>query len=334
MKNNIDEIRKSQHIKLALNSQILENDTRFYYEPALNCNIDSVDLSVNFLNSKFNAPIWISSMTGGTENAGKINKNLANACKKYRFGMGLGSCRQIIDSNEHLEDFALRKITGDDVLIFANLGIAQVEQLVSEVKINKINELIDKTETNGLIIHINPLQEWLQPEGDKIKTSPINTISEILNKTNINLIVKEVGQGMGPESLLNLMKMPLRAIEFGALGGTNFSKIEISRNEKILKNEFSSVASIGHTAVEMIDFINDILKQNKNIKCKNFIISGGVKGFLDGYYLINKINANAIYAQASGFLQYAMKDFESLCYFIESQLEGLKMAKTLLKCRV
>lgn len=333
MKKTIEAERKLQHIQLALKSQIYDKDSRFFYEPLLNCDIDSADISINFIDTKFAAPIWVSSMTGGALHASKINANLAKACKKYGLGMGLGSCRQLLENDKYLKDFNLRNVAGDDVIIYANLGIAQVEQLVNSGNIKKIKELIEKTETNGLIIHINPLQEWLQPEGDKIKKSPLDTISEIINKTDLNLMVKEVGQGMGPKSLEKLMQMPLKAIEFGAHGGTNFSKIEISRNDYILKNELESVTYIGHSALEMIGFVNTILEQNKNIECKNFIISGGVKGFLDGFYLLSKINTNAIYAHASGFLQYAMSDFNNLCQYVESQFSGLKMAKTLLTPR-
>lgn len=331
MKEKSDSVRKTQHIELAFNSQILENDSRFYYEPAINCDIQSAKTEINFMNYNFGAPIWVSSMTGGAENANKINTNLALACKKYKLGMGLGSCRLLLDSDKYLSDFNVRKIAGDDILIYANLGIAQVEQLIFSNNLNKINELIDKTETNGLIIHINPLQEWLQPEGDNIVLKPFETISEILNKTNLNIIVKEVGQGFGPQSLKKIMSMPLKAIEFGALGGTNFSKIELSRNDKILKNEFSVVSNIGHNAREMVGFVNEILKENSNsVLCSNFIISGGIKDFLDGYYLTSIINSNAIYAQASAFLKHAMIDFDSLCNYIETQISGFKMAKTLL----
>lgn len=331
MKKKTEAERKSEHIKLALKSQISETDTRFYYEPAINCNINDTDISVKFLNYKFGAPIWVSSMTGGTANANKINNNLALACKKYNLGIGLGSCRSLLYSDEFLNDFNLRKIAGDNAVIFANLGIAQVEQLLISDKLNKISELIDKTNTNGLIIHINPLQEWLQPEGDKISLNPFHTISEVLNKKDINIIVKEVGQGMGPESIKKLMELPLKAIEFGALGGTNFSQIEISRNDNILKSEFTPVTKVGHTAIEMVDFVNYLTK-NKNFKplCNNFIISGGIKGFLDGYYLTSKINSPSIYAHASGFLKYAQLDFDNLCNYIETQISGLKMAKTLL----
>jgi isopentenyl-diphosphate delta-isomerase len=135
---------------------------------------------------------------------------------------------------------------------------------------------------------------------------------------------------MGPESLNSLMALPLEAIEFAALGGTNFSLLELKRG-KGDKSPFNQLSEIGHTAEEMIFFINQMLTNKKNkFKCKKFIISGGVKDFLDGYYLMNKLNASAIYGQASAFLLHAKKNYTSLHKYIQSQIDGLMLAQNYL----
>lgn len=322
--------RKADHLDLAFLSQVSETDSRFYYEPAINAHPNHSIDAVTFLDYTLHAPLWISSMTGGTDHAKTINQNLAKACGKFKLGMGLGSCRILLDDSKYLEDFKVRRFIGDDLPLFANLGIAQLESLLNSGKVNKLKELLDKTEANGLIIHINPLQEWLQAEGDSIKQSPLITLSELLNKVDFKLIVKEVGQGMGPKSLEALMKLPLSAIDFGAHGGTNFAMLEMLRGDKIKKELYEPIANIGHTANEMVELVNDILAKSKNYACQNFIISGGVKSFLDGYYLTRKINANAIYGQASALLKFAKEDYESLCEYLELQIKGLAMANTFL----
>jgi isopentenyl-diphosphate Delta-isomerase len=114
--------------------------------------------------------MWVSSMTGGTKMAHTINHNLARACKEFRIGMGLGSCRKLLDDDTYFEDFNLRPIMGDDLPLFANLGIAQVEILLAENKLDQIKRLVEKLQADGLIIHINPLQEWMQPEGQQDST--------------------------------------------------------------------------------------------------------------------------------------------------------------------
>ena len=325
--------RKADHIDLAFLSQVSETDKRFYYEPVLQAHPNDTITPINFLDKELGAPIWVSSMTGGTTHAKTINQNLAKACGKYKMGMGLGSCRIILDDDTFLEDFKVRKFIGDTLPLYANLGIAQVEELLSAGKSDKIKELIDKTETDGLIVHINPLQEWLQPEGDRINQAPLVTIKELLNKADLKIIVKEVGQGMGPASLKSLMELPLAAIDFGAHGGTNFAQLEMLRGNEIRKEVYEPVANIGHTTVEMVEFVNGILNHSEDFACKDFIISGGVKNFLDGYYLTEKLNANAIYGQASALLKHAKENYELLCEYLELQIKGFAMAKTFLKVR-
>jgi len=320
--------RKKDHIKLALASQIAKTDDRFYYEPMLG-NMGSVSIEVEFLNKKLSAPLWISSMTGGTAMAYDINHKLAKACKKYGLGMGLGSCRSLLDSDSRFKDFDLRETIGNQPL-FANIGIAQIEAMLKANKIDKLSKMVGNLQADGLIVHINPLQEWLQPEGDQILVSPTETLKNLLAHVNMPVIAKEVGQGFGPKSMEALMALPLAAIDFAAHGGTNFSQIEMSRSKNESTHPYKGVSQIGHSAIDMVGFANKALNNMTNIACKNFIISGGVGGFLDGYYLTSKLNAQCIYGQGNAFLQATIKGYDELCTYIEAQIDGLKMAKSFL----
>ena len=126
------EQRKEDHIALAFDAQVGLGsiDSRFYYEPLLSGHSRKEDTyEVDFLDYKFQLPLWVSSMTGGTERAANINKNLAKACGEYKLGMGLGSCRSLLLSNDRLSDFDVKKLVGDQPL-YANLGIAQLEDLL------------------------------------------------------------------------------------------------------------------------------------------------------------------------------------------------------------
>lgn len=336
MEQELTSARKKAHIDLAFESQVSEihSDDRFYYEPLLAAHPQSIAMPTPILGKVLQAPIWVSSMTGGTAMAGTINHRLAQACGKYGLGMGLGSCRIILDSDEYLPDFALRKTIGSHLPFFANLGIAQVEELLATNQAAKINTLVDKLEADGLIVHINPMQEWLQPEGDKIMHPPLDTIKRLLDVLKSKLIVKEVGQGMGPASLEALFSLPLEAIDFAALGGTNFAKLELLRGDEDNHSMYQNLSFVGHTANEMVEFTNALLAQmGSKALCKQVIISGGVKDFLDGYYLINKVTCAAIYGKASPFLKYAAASYEELEYYIEKQLEGLALAKAYLKVR-
>jgi len=329
--------RKRDHIELAFRSQVGTNllDSRFYYEPLLSAHPDaSTTVSSIFLEKKLQSPIWVSSMTGGTELARTINHNLARACKDFGMGMGLGSCRGLLNSDEYFKDFDIRSIIGDDLPLYANLGIAQLEQLLLNGQVEQVFRMLDKLRADGLIIHVNPMQEWLQPEGDRFTHPPLQTIEEYLKITDRPVIVKEVGQGMGYASMKALFQLPLAAVDFAASGGTNFAMLELLRSNPEKQSIYESLAKIGHSAEEMVEMVNKIKEElGESMVCKEVIVSGGVKNFLDGYYLINKLNLSCVYGQASGFLKYARGDYQNLYNYVQSQVDGLALAKAFLKVK-
>ena len=329
--------RKQDHIELAFQSQIDKAllDQRFYYEPLLAAHPERNSFpKIDFLQKEFRVPIWVSSMTGGTQMAHTINHNLARACKDFGMGMGLGSCRSLLFDDEYLADFDVRHLMGDDLALYANLGIAQVEQLLASKDHYLIAQLIDKLKADGLIIHVNPLQEWLQPEGDRFLHPPIDTIKKVLELFDFPIIVKEVGQGMGYHSLKALLQLPLAAIDFAASGGTNFSKLELLRSKTDKQEIYQQLALLGHSAEEMVAMTNKLLTDlGDKIVCKQIIISGGIKHFLDGYYLINKLALPCIYGQASSFLKHAQGTYENLYHYIDAQIQGLELAQTFLKLK-
>lgn len=322
------EKRKKDHIELALNSQSLvsDHDERFNYEPLLNPHPKEGGLQIEFLGKQMKNPIWISSMTGGSEYSKIINTNLAKACNEFGLGMGLGSCRTLLESDEYLSHFDLRDIIGNEYPFYANLGISQVEQAVHQNEISKIINLVKKLKADGLIIHVNPIQEWLQPEGDTLLYSPIETIKYFLSESKLKIIVKEVGQGFGPQSLKELLKLPLIAIELGAYGGTNFSKLELKRSMPIVKEMLQPFSRVGNFADQMISDINNIVAESDDVLCKQVIISGGITSFLDGYYLMKKSNLPSVFGQASTMLRYAREDYEKLREYVQYQIKGLQMA--------
>lgn len=329
------ENRKSDHIALAFQSQVdqLMIDKRFSYEPLLSAHPPKKLFNFPFLGKQIQAPIWVSSMTGGTEKAYQINQNLAKACAHFKMGMGLGSCRSLLESNDRLKDFDFRKIIGDDLPFYANIGIAQLSQLIQQKKHFLIDDLIKKLDADGIIIHVNPLQEWLQPEGDAIEEMPILTIKKFIDLSKQKIIVKEVGQGMGKASLRELVQLPIQAIEFAAHGGTNFSKLELLRTNETNQAIFSAISSIGHSADEMVSFVNELITElGDKFIVQNFIISGGIKNFLDGHYLMQKLSSHtAVYGQASALLKYAENNYEELHQYIENQIKGLQLSKAYFK---
>jgi len=310
-------------------------DDRFFYDPILHSHPDGLLEPIQFLGKQLKLPLWVSSMTGGTAMAAKINHNLARACQEFGMGMGLGSCRSLIDNDDRISDFDVRSTVGDNLPLFGNLGIAQVETLIRENKHRAFDDLVNKLRLDGLIVHVNPLQEALQPEGDHIVNPPIDTLSRLIDVTSCKLIVKEVGQGFGYDSLKALFKLPLAAIDFGASGGTNFALLEIMRSqEEDLAKHLAPLARVGHSADQMVQYSNQISDELGDQRlCQEVIISGGVGNFLDGYYYMRRLKLRSIYGQASAFLKYAMQDYGTLRRYVKAQSKGLALAKAYLRIK-
>jgi len=151
--------RKQDHIELAFQSQVAKDslDKRFYYEPLLAPH-PTADVLPAF---------------------SFLSKHLARACGEFGMGMGLGSCRSLLYDDEHLADFNVRHLIGDKLPLYANLGIAQLEQLIAKKELYRVRNLLEKLQADGLIIHVNPFQEWMQPEGDHFSIAPITTIQTV-----------------------------------------------------------------------------------------------------------------------------------------------------------
>lgn len=336
-KNSMDikqDARKKDHIDLAIQAQVSRAhlDGRFYYEPLLSNHPVSTNDSLKFFGKTLRAPLWVSSMTGGTGEARHINQNLARVCREFGLGMGLGSCRVLLDENaeskKYFPDFDLRPILGNELPFFANLGIAQVEQLIEKKETQKITNLLGDLSADGLMVHVNPLQEWFQPEGDRLKFSPLETLTKLCELIKTQIVVKEVGQGMGPKSLKALLELPIAGIELAGFGGTNFTRIEQVRS----KNTNTAFSQVGHTPAEMVMFLNDLASVNSAFKQKQIIISGGIENCLDGFFLRENLTFPSVIGQAKNFLIHA-ENYEDLKKYTAEEIVGLAMAKAYLTAK-
>ena len=322
--------RKKDHIELALASQIdaAQSNSNLVYEPALGYEGKNTFSGLKIAGKHVKAPFWISSMTGGTIETGELNKVLAVAANKLGAAMGLGSCRIALEDPKQLSFFQVRKELGDDLPLFANLGIAELETLVDRNQLFKLQELVAATEADGLIIHINPLQELLQPEGACHQKPPMDSLKALLDVANYPIIVKEVGQGFGPQSLNALLSLPLEAIELAGFGGTNFSRVEILRSKE-KHPSLEALGLIGHNPLEMLHWLN----ASTQIQCKNIIISGGVKDAIEGHHYNSLCKLPSLYGIASRLLKPAQTSVESLIEYLTIELKSYNIAADFLTLR-
>lgn len=330
----MSENRKSDHIELSFKSvpKTQMNLGDLAYEPLFSAHPKTGSASKKFLDKEFGLPLWVSSMTGGTEKAQKINTNLAKACGEFKLGMGLGSCRCLLEDDSRLVDFDVKKYMGE-MPLYTNLGIAQLEQLILAGKLNLVTELNKKLNADGLIIHVNPLQEWAQAEGDRYCHPPLETIMRVIDGLKCPIIIKEVGQGFGPKSLESLVKLPIKAIELAGFGGTNFTMIEqarLSAKESGTLPVNSHFALIGHTVEDMIQNLNRLFKPGVNDSIE-IIISGGVNNPIQAQVLMESLKFNNVVGMAASLLKNSMGDYEELQSYVAELGEGLELANAYLK---
>ncbi len=254
--------RKSDHLKLAKSVQFNSKSSSLLeygltYEPCLAAfPAEDFSLSQKIGKKSLRHPVWISSMTGGSSESGKINKTLAKLANQFQLGMGLGSCRVIMEQPKSIKDFLLRPLLGK-APFWANLGICEVDVYLKNNKWKIFQKILEELEVDGLFIHINPTQEFLQPHGSKLKRPAMEILQDLIaQQPKLPLMIKEVGQGMGPQSLKALSQLPLVGVEFASLGGTNFASLELARNNKGNKylEPHNSLTKLGHSAKEMVDF--------------------------------------------------------------------------------
>lgn len=314
--------RKNEHIELALSSRAGIRPSwvsSLSYEPLFS-SFEFKSLETTFLNKMIKAPFMVSSMTGGASSAYEINSRLAKMCKDFGIPMALGSCRPLLHSSKDIKDFDMRKILGDELPLIANLGIHQVDELLRSNEVKAFKNLLNDLDSDLLMIHINPLQEFTQREGDKFVRSPFHILSDFAMKVDVPFGVKEVGQGMGYKSLEALHSLPLKVIEFSAYGGTNFTNIELKRRSSV--GAMESLSFLGHDAIEMVESINRI--KNSGVE---YVISGGIKDPLYAHYLSLSCNQKHILGLASAFLEKAMVSYEELYEFTHSFIETTKFLR-------
>ena len=224
--------RKADHIRINLEEDVRSNLTtgfeRYHFThlalPELN--LEDINLESEIFNRRLNAPILISSMTGGTDEAGRINRTLAEAAQETKIAMGLGSQRAAIDDPQLQSTFQVRQYA-PDILSFANLGAVQLNYGYGLKECQLAVEMID---ADALVLHLNPLQEAVQPEGDGNFSGLLAKIEGVCNNLSVPVIVKEVGWGISAKTAHQLAEAGVSAIDVAGAGGTSWSQVEMHRS--------------------------------------------------------------------------------------------------------
>ena len=214
--------RKKDHIDLCLNEDVGYNKTngfeKYTFKHYANTEVrtDKIDLSTKFFAKKIDLPFLISCMTGGTGEAEKINEKLAIAANELNIPIGVGSQRQALENKDYHSTYRVVRKNAGNVPVLGNIGAAQVAK--SNRIIEEIKYLIDLVEADAMVIHLNPLQEMLQKDGDKDFSGLLKNIGKICSGIKIPVIVKEVGSGISKESAKKLLNEGVKGIDVAGAG--------------------------------------------------------------------------------------------------------------------
>jgi isopentenyl-diphosphate delta-isomerase len=278
MKAGKTEQRKKEHIELCLTDDVaFKSKTNgfelydFEHYAITEVELDKIDLSTRFYGKKINYPFLISCMTGGTSEAERINEKLAFAAKELNIPIGVGSQRQALEDKSHHSTYRVVRKNAGNVPVLGNIGAAQV------IQSNKLDEdlkfLIDLIEADAMVVHVNPLQELLQPEGEPNFKGLLKKLEKAIPRIKVPVIVKEVGSGISPKAAKNLLDIGVKGIDVSGSGGTSWAAVELIRT----KREDSYLREWGLPTSYCIREIKKLKKEYKFL----LIGSGGIVNGID-----------------------------------------------------
>ena len=273
------ENRKSEHLRVCIEEdvefqQLTSGLEKYRFTHCCLPELDrsDIELGTTFLGKSLKAPILISSMTGGTELAHLVNTRLATVAQRYGLAMGVGSQRIALEQPELAPTFAVRSLA-PDILLLANLGAVQLNYGCGLEDCLKLVELL---EADALILHLNPLQEWVQSGGDSNFKGLLAKIEQICAQLPVPVIAKEVGNGISAVMAKKLIEAGVAAIDVAGAGGTSWAKVESQRAKDNRQRHLGQVfADWGLPTAECITAIRSV---NSTIP---LIASGGLKNGLD-----------------------------------------------------
>jgi isopentenyl-diphosphate Delta-isomerase len=271
--------RKAEHIRICLESDVQfrtqgSGFDRYQFTHSCLPELDyqEIDITTNLLGKQLGAPILISSMTGGTAQAKEINYRLAEVAQEYKLAMGVGSQRVAIEQPQVADTFQVRQIA-PDILLLANLGAVQLNY---HYDIEQCVRAVELLQADALILHLNPLQECIQPQGDTNFKGLLDRIATICDRLPVPVIIKEVGNGISAPMAQQLITAGVSGIDVAGAGGTSWAKVESERAKTALQRRLGQTfADWGIPTAECITSIRQIAPKLP------LIASGGLKNGLD-----------------------------------------------------
>jgi isopentenyl-diphosphate delta-isomerase len=316
------EARKSEHIDIVLGSDVAAKGVttgfeRFAFEhcalPELS--LDDIDISTEILGKKLRAPFLISSMTGGAAPARDINLKLAGAAQALGIAMGLGSQRAGLERRDLADTYRVRSVA-PDILLFANIGAVQLNYGYG---VDEARRAVEMIEADALFLHLNALQEAVQPEGDRDWRGLLIKIEQVVAGVSVPVVVKEVGNGISASVAKALADAGVAAIDVAGAGGTSWSEVEAYRQTDPIRQRVAhSFAGWGiPTAAALIDV-------GKAVPGLPVFASGGLRSGVDAAKAI-RLGA-ALCGTAAPMLGSATETVEPVLDTMSTFIEQLRIS--------
>lgn len=313
--------RKSDHIRINLGKDVLSGYTNGLEEYALeHCALPEINLAdistrTEFLGYQLQLPLIISSMTGGNKEGQVINRNLAQAAEAKGVAIGLGSQRPMLEKTELKVSYKIRE-WAPNIPILGNIGAVQFNYGLT---IDDCKKLIESIDANGLILHLNPLQEALQPEGEKDFSGLIKKIEGLCKEVKFPVLVKEVGWGISAPMAKKLIDAGVSAIDVAGAGGTSWAMVEANR---ISDERMQKIAhDFKDWGIPTAQCIRDIRSTNKEIQ---LIASGGIHNGVEMAKCI-ALGAN-LCGMAGGLLRAGAESAQKVVEAIDDLSKELRIA--------
>jgi isopentenyl-diphosphate delta-isomerase len=314
--------RKADHIRINLEEDVqFPNVTtglekyRFMHQALPELNLTEIDTEIRIFDKVLSAPVLISSMTGGTELAEMINRNLAEAAQTHNIAMGLGSQRAALEDDTLALSFSVRKIA-PDILLFANVGAVQLNYGYTA---EDCQRAVDMVQADALILHFNVLQEAVQPEGDINWAGLLDKIENVCKRVSVPVIAKEVGWGFSREAVQRLVDVGVAAIDVAGSGGTSWSEVEYHRAPT--DHHARVAAAFADWGIPTADAICYATEVTKDLP---IIASGGIRNGID---IAKSIALGATLGGMAGpFLKAAVQSSEAVSRVIQETNDQLRIA--------
>jgi len=280
--------RKQQHVNISLTKDVAFRTKSsgfdrwdFLHNALPELNLSDVDPSAVFLGKKIALPFIISSMTGGYAKAERINRQLAEVCAQKKIALGIGSQRQALEDRQYHRSFSVVRETASEIPIFGNIGAVEVAKLRNA---SSIMRLIDLIQADGFAVHLNPLQELLQPEGETNFRGVLNGIELLAKSLPVPIIVKEVGAGISADVAQRLFDVGAKIIDIAGAGGTSWAGVEILRRRngtKKKKEKNPNAEMFWDWGIPTVDALKSVCRLKSESSSLKIIASGGISNGID-----------------------------------------------------